>query len=177
MGVTTSSNSAVTYVPIANYTLSSASPTVTFDISSTANQSYTDLILITADILNTTNVLAMYLQFNGNTTGNNYSCTVMEGNGSSASSGRNSNQNQMLIGRSYGGDKTMNIFQIQNYSNATTYKTALCRYSGAGSSSAVGAGVGLWRVTNAITSITVGLEGGYNFSSNCTFSLFGVKAA
>ena len=173
MGVTTSSNSAATYVPIERKTLGSATPTVIF---TSIPQTFTDLILITNDIINTTNVLAMYTQFNSDT-GTNYSDTLLEGNGSSAASGRDSNKTALLIGRSYGGDRSMNIFQFQNYSNTTTYKTTLSRYEGAGSSSAVGAGVGLWRSTAAITSITLGLEGGYNFSSGCQFTLYGIKAA
>jgi hypothetical protein len=161
-----------TYEKIAAQTLGSATATVTF--SSIAG-TYTDLILVTADIINTTNVLGMYIQFNSDT-GSNYSRTFMEGNGSSASSSRSSNQTSMMLGRSYGGDRTMNIFQIQNYSNTTTNKTALCRYGSPGSSSAVGAAVGLWRSTSAITSIVVGLEGGANMSAGCSFTLYGIKA-
>jgi len=161
-----------TYEKIAAQTLGSATATVTF--SSIAG-TYTDLILVTADIINTTNVLGMYIQFNSDT-GSNYSRTFMEGNGSSASSSRSSNQTSMMLGRSYGGDRTMNIFQIQNYSNSTTNKTVLCRYGSAGSSSAVGAAVGLWRSTSAITSIVVGLVSGANMSAGCSFTLYGIKA-
>jgi hypothetical protein len=161
-----------TYEPIATTTLGSAQSTVTF---SSIVGTYTDLILVTADIINATNLLGMYLQFNSDT-GSNYSRTFLEGNGSSASSSRSSNQSSMMIGRSYGGDRTMNIFQIQNYSNATTFKTALCRYGSGGTSSSLGAAVGLWRSTSSITSITVGLESGANMSSGCTFTLYGIKA-
>lgn len=164
---------AITYEPLATNTLGSAAATVTF---SSISGNYTDLVLVTADIINTTNLLGMYIQFNSDT-GSNYSRTFIEGNGSSAASSRNSNQTSIMIGRSYGGDRTMNIFQIQDYANTTTYKTALCRYGSGGSSSATGAGVGLWRNTNAITSITVGIEGGYNMSSGCSFTLYGVKEA
>jgi hypothetical protein len=164
---------ASTYEKIASQTLGSATATVTFSSISSA---YTDLVLVTADIINTTNVLGLYIQFNSDT-GSNYSRTFIEGNGSTASSSRSSNQTNMMLGRSYGGDRTMNIFQIQNYANTTTYKTALCRYGSGGTSSAVGASVGLWRSTSAITSITVGIEGGYNMSAGCTFNLYGIKAA
>jgi hypothetical protein len=164
---------ASTYEKIATTTLGSATATVTFSSISSA---YTDLILITADIINTTNVLGLYIQFNSDT-GSNYSRIFMEGNGSSAASSKNSNQSNMMLGRSYGGDRTTNIFQIQNYSNSTTNKTTLCRYGSGGSSSAVGAAIGLWRNTNAITSITIGIEGGYNMSAGCSFALYGIKAA
>lgn len=178
MGVTTSSSSAATYTAIATQTLASPAATVTF---SSIPSTYTDLVLVTGDILNTTNILAMYMQFNGDT-GSHYSDTLYEGNGSSTGAGRDSNKTALLIGRSYGGDKTMNVYQIYNYANTTTYKTTLCRYSGGYTSSAVGAGVGLWKgstgsSTEAITSITIGLEGGYNFSANGSFTLYGIKAA
>jgi hypothetical protein len=83
----------------------------------------------------------------------------------------------MNIMRSFGGDNTMNIVQIQNYSNTTTYKTALSRYGSGGTSSATLAGVGLWRNTNAITSITIGITDGFDFLSGAMFTLYGIKAA
>ena len=162
-----------TYEKIATTTLGSATATVTFSSISSA---YTDLVLITADILNTVNLATAYMQFNSDS-GSNYSNTYMEGNGSSAGSGRSSNQTRMSIMRSYGGDRTMNIVNIQNYTNATTNKTAICRYGSGGSSSSAGAAVGLWRSTSAITSIVIGIDGGYNFSAGATFTLYGILKA
>jgi hypothetical protein len=164
---------ALTYEKIATNVLGSAQATVTF---SSISSDYTDLVLITGDILNTTNLANMYLQFNSNSS-SLYSTTFMEGNGSSAASSRTTNRTSMLAGRSYGGDRTQNIFQINNYSNSTTYKTVICRYGSAGSSSSAGVTGGLWRSTSVITSITIGIEGGINFSSGCSFNLYGIKAA
>ena len=173
MGVTTSSNSAATYVPLATSTLGSAQATVTFNsIPST----YTDLVLITGDIINATNLANAYLQFNSDTSGT-YSATFMEGSGSSGSGSRNSGQDRLKVLRSYGGDRTMNITNILNYSNNSFYKTILGRYGSGGSSSSTGAAIGMWRSTSTISSITIGIEGGYNFSTGATFTLYGIKAA
>jgi hypothetical protein len=61
-----------------------------------------------------------------------------------------------------------------NYSNATTYKTALARTSEDGVAAAY---VGLWRSTSAITSITIDKGSSDNFASGSTFTLYGIKAA
>jgi hypothetical protein len=160
-----------TYTPIASQTLGSATATVTF---TNIPQNFTDLILVTGDILNASNLADMYLQFNSDTS-SNYSRTFMESSSSSASTNRSSNQTTLALGRSYGGDRTQNIFQINNYSNSSTNKTVLCRYGSGDASSSSGAAVGLWRSTSAITSITLGIDGGYNFSSGSTFNLYGIQ--
>jgi hypothetical protein len=162
-----------TYEKIATTTLGSATATVTF---SSISGAYTDLVLVTGDILNTTNLANMYLRFNSDS-GSNYSRVFIEGSGSAASASRTTNETYMLAGRSYGGDRTMNIFHIQNYSNTTINKSVLCRYGSGGTSSSTGATAGLWRSTSAIDSILIGIEGGYNFSSDATFTLYGIKAA
>jgi len=61
-----------------------------------------------------------------------------------------------------------------NYSNATTFKTALTRW-GLGNAE-TNTTVGLWRSTSAITSVTV-LPGAGNLATGSTFSLYGVKNA
>jgi hypothetical protein len=162
-----------TFEPIASVTLSAATASVTL---SNIPQTFTDLVIITADIVNSTNLANLYLQFNGNTTGSFYSDTYIESSGSTGASSRRSNQNSLIAGRSYGGDRTMNIINIMNYSNTTTNKTVISRYGSGGASSSTGAEVGLWRKTEAITSILIGIEGGINFNSNCSFSLYGIRA-
>lgn len=164
-----------TYEKIATNTVSGSSTTnVNFNsIPST----YTDLVLIASNIINPTNLATMYIRFNSDST-SAYSDTYMEGNGSSGSSARDLNQTSLIaIGRSYGGDLTTNIINIMNYANTTTFKTAISRYGSGGASSAVGAAAGMWRSTSAITSITVGIQGGYIFSSGAVLTLYGIKAA
>ena len=159
---------AVTYEPLATTTLTSAQSTVTF---SSISGSYTDLVLVT-NVKDSNG--ACYLRFN-NDSGTNYSRTWLTGNGSTASSNRNSNSNQVYIVA----DTTnyeMNITNIMNYSNRSTYKTALIRYGIANAEAA--AAVYLWRSTAAITRIDIiSTSGSATIASGSTFSLFGIKAA
>ena len=159
-----------TYTPIATTTLGSAQATVTF---SSISGSYTDLILV----MSVKNSLGSYydnlLQFNGDT-GSNYSWTRLRGNGTTADSTRGSNQTSIQVGWG-GADYVPNIVQIQNYSNATTYKSVLSRQNDAAAN--VAAYVGLWRNTAAINQITINAYSGSNLSSGSTFTLYGITAA
>jgi hypothetical protein len=158
-----------TYTPIASQTLGSAAASVTF---SSIPQGYTDLILVT-NLSSATTDQSIYVQFNADTS-TNYSRTVMYGDGSSASSGRDTSYNYIRMGYNTGG-RTANITQIQNYSNATTFKSTLSRSNTyPGSAGYVYASVGLWRNTNAITSVLIGASAG-NFDSGSTFSIYGIQ--
>jgi hypothetical protein len=156
-----------TYTPIATTTLGSAAASYTF---SSISGSYTDLRLIVAGTL--TSLEDIGIQFNGDT-GSNYSITNLIGDGSTASSGRQSNQTVMLLGALDGTSQSVSIFDFMNYSNATTYKTGLNRSSAA--SWAVFAKVGLWRSTAAITSIKVMPNN--NFTAGTTLTLYGISCA
>jgi hypothetical protein len=164
-----------TYKKIATTTLGSAQASVTF---STISGSYTDLVLV-ANWGVSVNGDGTILRFNSDT-GNNYSDTELYGTGSSAASQRRSNASFIDITRAIAGDGT-NIYtnaiiNIQNYSNTTTYKTALLRSNLAtGTYAGVAALVGLWRSTSAITSITI-LPASNNLLSGSTFTLYGIKA-
>jgi len=160
-----------TYEPIATTTVSAAVNTVTFNSFS----GYTDLIIVTN--VKSTSTENMSLRFNSDT-GNNYSRTVLSGNGSSAVGAGQSNVSS--IGTDYNGYfdgsdfNQAKIIQIMNYANSTTYKTCLIRSNRA--QSGTDAIVGLWRNTNAITSITLGANS-LNFVSGSTFTLYGIAAA
>ena len=161
---------AVTYTPIATNTLGSAAASVTF--SSIAG-TYTDLVLIT-NPSSTTDPQSIYIQFNSDT-GTNYSRTVVYGDGSTAASSRDGTYNYIRMGYNTGG-QTANITQIQNYSNATTYKSTLSRSNTVGGSAGyVYASVGLWRSTSAITTLLVGVDSG-TFATGSTFTLYGIGA-
>ena len=157
---------AITYEPIATQTLGSAAATVTF---SSIPSTYTDLVLVYAGTLSADGGFA--LRFNSDT-GGNYSNTALFGDGSTA--GSNTNINDTSMGLGYGGTaQNVTTMQIQNYSNSTTYKTALSRNNGGGY---VSARVGLWRNTAAITTVAVLTYSG-NFATGSTFTLYGIKAA
>ena len=155
-----------TYTPLATTTLSSSAASYTF---SSIPSTYTDLRLVTYSTL--TSADNTTLRFNGDT-GSNYSSTYLGGNGSSASSGRFSNTTSTYLG--YIGTGVQK-FDIMNYSNATTYKTVLCRSDDA--SNWVEAAVGLWRSTAAINSVTIRCFGASSFATGSTFTLYGIAAA
>jgi hypothetical protein len=156
-----------TYEPIATQTLAnSTTASVTF---SSIPSTYTDLVLV--NNFDTTLTAYQILQFNSDTA-SNYSCTVLSGNGSTVSSARYSNEAYLNLSGAVGDQAT--IIQIQNYSNTTTNKTYLSRYSKASVETTTF--VGMWRNTAAINSVTVKLNGNF-FVSGSTFTLYGIKAA
>ena len=169
-----------TYEPIATTTLGTAAATVTF---SSISGSYTDLVLVT-NWASSNSLSFLYVQFNSDT-GSNYSFTELYGTGSAAGSHRESNQSIPWVSSNVGVPSTIKantIMNFMNYSNSTTYKTWIARMNSVDAPSYPGtaASVGLWRSTNAITTITLknrtsGVD--YNFASGSTFTLFGIKAA
>lgn len=170
---------ALTYDSIATTTLSSAQASVTF---SSISGSYTDLILIADYATSVAGAQTIYY-FNSVTTGTPYSTTEMYGTGSSAASYRFTNQNQLWFSSGVGSGSTLgqtnSILHIMNYANTTTNKTSLYRQnSNSGTYPGVVAGVGLWRSTSAINSVTMKADtGSTNFAIGSTFTLYGIKAA
>jgi hypothetical protein len=156
-----------TYTPIASQTLGSTASSVTF---SSIPQGYTDLVLVVAGN-NSSSTYSPYIQFNGDTS-TNYSITNLYGNGSTAASTRASSTATAYFG-SLGATQGNAIVQIQNYSNATTYKTALIRINDAGFR--VYASVMLWRSTAAVTSVSIFNESPGTFASGTTFSIYGIQ--
>ena len=165
-----------TYVSIASETLSSAGSTITF---SSISGAYTDLVLV---INGGTSVNDSWASLRFNTdSSSNYSITRMNGNGTTASSGRNNSQTRILIGYDAAPNTAFqfnSIVNIMNYSNTTTYKTVLTRDNSPAGTSYPGASanVGLWRSTSAITTITL-VSNTSNFITGSTFSLYGIAAA
>ena len=167
---------AATYTPIATYTVPSLQTSYTF---TSIPSSYTDLVII----LNGGNTRSgasdsLTIRFNGDT-GSNYSNTNLFGNGSTATSTRNTSATSMRIAdvaATSSGLNSVAIINILNYSNTTTYKTALGR--GNVAQSEVSARVGLWRNTAAITSVALlAQEGIENWAVGTTFTLYGIEAA
>jgi hypothetical protein len=160
-----------TYEPITTQTLGSAA-TITFNsIAST----WTDLKIVAVmqeDLYNQ----EFCIKFNNDTT-STYSWTQLKGDGSTASSSRNTNDSNGIrainTSNAQWGLAEVNIFSYAG----STYKTVLTK----GSSDQNGSGqtrvtVGLWRSTAAITSIqldSIGLA----FKAGSTFTLYGIKAA
>ena len=173
---------ASTYEPIATTTLNSSQASVTFGSGGTLSQAYTDLIIIYNAQVNS--AAGTHMTFNGDT-GTNYSNTFIYTYLGTPYSSRNSNAYNISNNWVYGESTTANVFttsiiQINNYSNQSTYKIALWKF---GSTNSVGGNgevdliCGLWKNTNAITSITLTAANTRNYVSGSTFTLYGIKAA
>lgn len=160
-----------TYVQLDKVTVGSSTANISF---TSIPQGYTDLICI----MNSTRSLGGYnlgLRINSDS-GNSYSETYLEGDGSTYIGGANTDTNTMRIAAIQGGfgtDLTTVVINLQNYTNTSTYKTVLTRYSQA--STIVGSSVGLWRSQSAITSIQIGSFSSAQFLTGSTFSLYGIK--
>ena len=153
-----------TYDCIATTTLGSAQSSVTF---SSISGSFTDLVLIWSGTGTTT--AGFNIEFNSDATAGNYSFSRIYGNGSSAISDRGTSaQNWNGIHTA----QSMGILQIQNYANATTFKTTLTRNQ---YQDIVLAAVGLWRSTSAINQVKLTIGSG-SINSGSTFTLYGIKA-
>jgi hypothetical protein len=162
-----------TYEPIATTTVATPALNVTFSSISSA---YTDLILV-CSYSRSSGGNNISLRLNGDT-GSNYSETYIEGDGSTAVSGRNSNDSNMRVAFVGAGTSTSQatlILHFMNYSNSTTYKTVLSRYNE--TTSNVGSAVGLWRSTAAINSIEIGRSATVNWAAGSVLTLYGIKAA
>jgi hypothetical protein len=157
--------------PIATQTLASSAASITF---SSIPQTYTDLVVVMA--FGQTAGDDVFLRFNGDT-GFNYSSTRIAGDGTTTSSSRTSsvtgiqprtpnNPNTSIV--------SMWTENINNYSNTTTYKTTIGRYSYP--SGFTTAHTGLWRSTAAITSLTL-VCNAQAWAAGTIATLYGIKAA
>ena len=161
-----------TYEKIATNTVSGSSTTaVTF---SSIPSTYTDLVMVFngGEAVNA----GITIRFNSDT-GTNYSQTRIYGNGTSAASARRTSTATVYLddGVAFNTDagSSNGIMQIQNYSNTTTYKTWLQRAGWAGNGTM--AGVGLWRSTSAISTLSFHMSSSYIVAGS-TFTIYGIKA-
>jgi hypothetical protein len=162
-----------TYEPIATTTVSGTS---TNSVSFTSIAStYTDLVLVVNSSRTTSGVGNIYLRFN-NDSGSNYSATRVYGDGSAASSFRQTST-IWAIGGNQTDTMTTTIFNVMNYANTTTYKTMMSRYASTGSGDSTSAGVALWASTSAINRVDCLLTASTYFSSGSTLTLYGIAAA
>ena len=163
-----------TYDLIASQTLGSAAASITF---SSIAASWTDLRVVLTGT--TASQSFPFLRFNADTA-NNYSGTYLDGNGSAASSLRDSNISGIYIAGANGDfvSTQVSTAQIDIFSYAgSTFKTALSAYSGDKNGSGyVVRTVGLWRSTAAITSVVL-FDNGVNWSIGTTATLYGIRAA
>jgi len=165
-----------TYEKIQTTTLTSNQNDIEF---TSIPATYTDLIIVFTGSSTTTGSATNGMRCRLNSdTGSNYSQTSLSGNGSSATSARDSSATffEGEIGQTSNTSLSINIFQIMNYSNTTTFKTILIRTSIPNNT--VQAHAALYRSTSAITSVTLSRDFGTNqLKSGSTATLYGIKAA
>jgi hypothetical protein len=162
---------AATYTPIASITLGAAASSVTFN---SIPQTYTDLILIAVTKRNATGLgeANMQLTVNGDTSAAYSTTLIYESPGTTRQA--NTSTFDYASGTCGDGGFIFNSINLMNYSNATTYKTVLTRNGYPQTNAQVRIGVGLWRNTAAITSLTFTPANGFAIES--TFNLYGIQA-
>ena len=163
-----------TYEPIATTTLGSASATITF---SSIPSTYTDLILVAALI--PADAGYPYMRINSDS-GTNYSNTRIIGNGTAASSSRATSNTEGFVATGYNANNytkpVLHTLHFFNYAGST-FKTHLAEASMDGNGAGdVQRGVGLWRSTSAITSISL-LKAAGTWSTGSTATLYGILRA
>lgn len=164
-----------TYEPIATTTISSA--TTAFTMSSIPS-TYTDIrIVSSAYVLSGTAPLV--ITFNSDTAAN-YSYNFANTSRSTATSSRSLSTSSIELS-SYNspGDTTPIIatMDLFNYASAVN-KTVYFQYGAdAGTYGSFRYGMGTWRSTSAITSITFTASTGTGFEAGSTITIYGIKAA
>jgi hypothetical protein len=160
-----------TYEPIAT-----SSPSGVLSVTFSSLGSYTDIVAIVRPIY-ASGGSDVSVQFNGDTA-TNYSNTNLAGDGTTASSARDSSDTYIRTGGSIAnGQPAMQKWNFFSYAGSTK-KTVLVEVSNdLNGSGRVRRAVGLWRSTAAITSIKFEATGGINFASGSMITLYGIKAA
>ena len=170
-------SAGATYVSLASNTLTSSAASVTF---SSISQAYTDLVAVVQH-KSVATICGLVCQVGASTviTAASYSVTSVYGNGSTAGSARDTARTNMAFARNNGDDNSdwqFTTINFMNYSNSTTFKTAISRLSNAAQEAE--ANVNLLRNTTNIDIITFALTGtGLLFDTGSTFSLYGIAAA
>ncbi len=163
-----------TYSQISTTTLGSSATSITL---SSIPQTYTNLVVI-ANLQLVSGSGAGTLEFNNDTTAK-YSVTSILGDGS-VSAYRNSNVNVIYFSLSSIPTGTFELatINISQYANTSTFKNSLTRTTNRRTSGgATEASIGLYRSTAAITSIKIANDGGANFATGSSLTLYGIKGA
>jgi hypothetical protein len=130
-------------------------------------------------VLQSTSGANMNLQFNGDTTGANYTIHSLYGDGSSVAAFAITSRGSLQI--SYWGGTTSygtpSICSILDYANTNKYKTTRTLYGNDNNGSGfIAQPSGLWLSTSAITSMTITPSSG-TINQYSHFALYGIKSA
>jgi hypothetical protein len=161
-----------TYEPIATATVAVATGSITF---SSIPATYTDLRLVLT--LSSTSGATSRFRFNGDTAAN-YSQTILQGDGTTAGTGRFTSNTFSYISNTTTSITSPFFAALDIFSYAgSTFKTTLNSLSNDNNGSgSVEQYVSLWRSTSAITSIEV-YRSSTLFSIGSTATLYGIKNA
>lgn len=167
-----------TYHPIANFTLSANTTSITF---SGINQSYRDLIVILGDTQSSKtsdNSDAIAMRFNGDSSAS-YRFMYAVADGANVSSAQSGDASSFEVGHLptlfASATKGNCIFNIMDYSTTDKHKTFISR-SNQQSGMVVKMQSGKWASTSPVTSITLFSILGFNFVAGMSFSVYGVAA-
>jgi hypothetical protein len=155
-----------TYTLIDSVTLGSSASSVTFSSISATGKG--DLVIV----LNTPSSSgndAVLVNFNSDS-GNNYNFVSAIGNGSTATSLQSSGDAFIITGFSFASGGVMQVISVADFSATNKHKSVLARSNEPGNNVRMVAG--RWASTSAITSVTLGLNGGSTFAAGATFNLY-----
>jgi hypothetical protein len=171
---------------IATATGTGSASTVTFSsIPSTYKHLQIRFRIKDTENLGSRNTNIFRLNFNGDTTAGAYSFHDLSGDGSAAGTNAGSSSlitaNQCVISSLPAEDQmcTVGIIDVTDYASSTRNKTVKM-FIGADANFAstqykVRLSSGAWYNTNAITSVTVGIQGGGNLTTSSSIALYGIK--
>lgn len=162
---------STTYEPIATYTATGSS---VYLEATNIPSTYTDLIVVLNIKESGQDGLNIQVGNGSYDTGSNYSNTFVQGNGSSAGSGRALNQTYAEIGIE-SNEWGNTILHFQNYANTNVYKTILSRTNS--TNFLMRAVVATWRSNSAIERIRIYNGSNANHSAGSTMTLYGIAAA
>ena len=162
-----------TYEKIQSTTLGSAASSIDF---TSIGSGYTDLRIVYVCTQASAN--SPIIKFNSDS-GSNYSQTALKGDGSSASSGRETSATRIYLNQGDSASTTIPcMYTIDIFSYAgSTFKTCLITsQTDKNGSGMVERNVGLWRSTSAITSISILTSAG-NINAGSIATLYGILKA
>jgi hypothetical protein len=166
---------AITYEPIATTTLAAINTVITF---STIPSTYTDLKLVLVSTGTASNQ-SRFLRINGDTA-TNYSYTYINGNGTTAASARATSTTNIDPTQAIGTSTTIPqiwTFELFSYAGSTNKSVLFSHIADNNGTGEILNGVGLWRSTSAITSLTIGMSGTGSMAIGTTATLYGILKA
>jgi hypothetical protein len=165
-------------VPIAYATSAGSTSSIQF---TSIPQGYQDLMIVGyARAGNSVSGASAYILINNNTS-TNRSVTLLNGDGSSATSARYTGSTYEFAFSIPGASATSGLFSssvshILNYANTTTYKNILTRnaldQNGSGATQLT---CNLLLSTSAVTSLNIINDGINNWANGTTFALYGIR--